>query len=170
MRKTEPLLTTVTLPEGPVISMRLSSHAVLRQHERVRPALSVQRAGETLAQMMPLGTVQTDAPRWLPATDQRPALYVCLADSIAVPADPDPLDKERLVARTVLTRSAFSRPERRASRIRRRAKRNRDRARAQQRQRERGRPSSRRDEAAEPNPGTRTRIDTEYLDAHVREG
>ena len=101
------------------VTVRMSPHAIERYNERVRPSLGASAAAAECTRIAQFAELLTASPSWLPPTSQRPAFYLCL-DGIAMPADPDPVDRERLLIRTVLTRSGHARPERRIARRRRR--------------------------------------------------
>jgi hypothetical protein len=101
------------------VAVRMSPHAIERYNERVRPALGTSAAAAECTRIAQFAELRAAPPSWLPPTSQRPAFYLCL-DGIAMPADPDPVDRERLLVRTVLTRSGDARPERRIARRRRR--------------------------------------------------
>lgn len=133
------------VPFRPGVSLvvRLSDHQIDRYRERVRPSLAPHQAASECLHNLEIATLSTSAPDWLGPTTQRPAFYICLGD-IAMPADPDWLNPDQLVVRTVL--SARERPvaARRAARRRRRMLRAAERREARDRRAERDRRRARR--------------------------
>lgn len=90
------------------VVVRLSRHAAVRYHERVRPSLDAAAAAQEFVRLMTNAVLRTEPPAWLEPTIQRPAFYICIGD-IAMPADPDCVSRDRLVVRTVLVRGTASR-------------------------------------------------------------
>jgi hypothetical protein len=118
---TESVFVNVPGTNGEPVLVRLpvEGHANRRWIERVRPALGLAVAALEFSQAAQHAELSVGPPAWLAPTTQRPAMYLILGD-IALPVDPDPTDRNRLVARTVLTRDGQGRTERRLARNRRR--------------------------------------------------
>lgn len=133
------------VPFRPGVSLvvRLSDYQIDRYRERVRPALAAHQAASECLHNMEVATLSTSAPDWVGPTAQRPAFYICVGD-IAMPADPDWLNPDRLVVRTVLSARERSIPARRAAGRRRRMLRAAERREARDRRAERDRRRARR--------------------------
>jgi hypothetical protein len=90
------------------VVVKLTSHAVDRYRERVRPGLDVQHARIDLERLLSLGEITSWAPCWLqPRQHQAAAFYLTVGD-ISLPLDPNREDRERLVALTCLVRGSLS--------------------------------------------------------------
>ncbi len=115
------LFVTVAGSDVPAVCVRLPVNARANERwvERVRPALDLLAAAIECSKVFEHAALSVAPPSWLGQTSQRPAMYLILGD-IAMPLDPDPADRARLVTRTVLTRAGLARPERRIARRRRR--------------------------------------------------
>lgn len=139
------LFVTVAGPDVPTVCVRLpvNAHATKRWVERVRPALDTLAAATECSKVVEHAALSVAPPTWLNQTSQRPAMYLILGD-IAMPLDPDPADRSRLVARTVLTRNDLARRERRAARRSRRQIREAERAERRESRRRRVRHHQRR--------------------------
>ena len=106
--------------DAETVRIELSAHAVVRFQERVRPALSLRRAGEELRELILLGRITNTAPRWLAARQQqRSAFYLVIGD-VVLPLEPSRRDRSILVALTCIAAGCLSDASR-AMRNRRRA-------------------------------------------------
>jgi hypothetical protein len=106
------VLTAVTCPtcEGrgwvsDPVAVDLSDHAVVRYHERVRPGLTLDRAGDELERLLAAHGRWAERPDWV--SDELPAnRWVLLGDGIAFPVEGD-------VAVSCVTRAGYSSAQRR---------------------------------------------------------
>jgi hypothetical protein len=90
------------------LSIGLTSHAVDRFQERVRPGLSHEQAEEELGRLIRFGEVSSAPPRWLADTQRQRAAFYLLVGDIVLPLDPHPAQRERLQALTCLVAGGIS--------------------------------------------------------------
>lgn len=100
--------------------IEISSHAVQRYQQRVRPGLSIEAAEDELARVALVGEVVTEPPAWhLRSCAQLAPFYLCVAD-VVLPLTPHRAHPGVLVATTCLAKGSLSADARRYRTARRR--------------------------------------------------
>ena len=90
------------------VEVLLSTHAIERFNERVRPGLDYASAAVELARLVLAAELSTEPPTWLAATQaQRSAMYAVIGD-LVLPLDPSRQDQAALCALTCLARGSIS--------------------------------------------------------------
>jgi hypothetical protein len=102
------------------VPIRVSHHAVARYQERVRPGREHSHAYSDLERLLQHGFISSRAPLWLHATQAQRSAYDLIVGDIALPLDPRPHDRERLVALACLARGGLSDAARSCRKLKRR--------------------------------------------------
>lgn len=101
-------------------TIELTSHAVQRYQQRIRPGLSIEAAENELARVVLVGEFVTEPPAWhLGSCAQLAPFYLCLAD-VLLPLTPHHRQPGVLVATTCLAKGSLSADARRYRTARRR--------------------------------------------------
>lgn len=104
----------------PAFTIELTTHAIERYQQRVRPALDVEDAADELGHVALFGTVSEEPPEWHAHTcAQLSPFYLEVAD-IVLPLKPHRTQPGVLVATTCLAKSDLSPDARRHRNARRR--------------------------------------------------
>ena len=92
----------------PTLEIRLTTHAVDRFHERVRPALTRAAAEDELARLVLFGSIFSEAPAWFAIRQrQRAAAYLVIGD-LVLPLEPVGTGGDAYSAVTCIARGGIS--------------------------------------------------------------
>lgn len=91
-----------------LLEIHLSSHAIERFHQRVRPGLDLDSAGDELSRLVAIGELSDTAPPWHAHRQAQEAhAYLIVAD-LVLPLQPAQDDPSALVAVSCIPRGGLS--------------------------------------------------------------
>ena len=90
------------------LTIELSSHAVDRFRERVRPGLDPEAACDELARLAAIGELHDEAPAWLAARQRQEATAYLVAGDVVLPLQARPNPPDHYGVPTCLVRGGLS--------------------------------------------------------------